>query len=117
MAFHKTGVFPLSPDVVTTEMMAPSLEMSYHGHLPLVPSTLVHAVIDLLYRYKARCCQQKDAREEAESSSQEENDKMDTNIGNSSIPEIADRFITLVRTAVEVLASSSVSFLYTSSPI
>ena len=48
MAFCKTGVFPFSPDVVTTEMMVPSLEMSYRRHLPLAPPMLVCAVTDLL---------------------------------------------------------------------
>jgi len=68
----------LADFALTTEMMAPSLEMSYHGHLPLKPSMPVYAVINLLYQYEARHCQQKDAREEAELSSQEQNDSMDS---------------------------------------
>jgi hypothetical protein len=44
MAFKKMGVWPFNPNVVTSEMMAPSLEMTCRGHLPLMPATPVHVV-------------------------------------------------------------------------
>ena len=47
MAFKKTGVWPFNPNVVTSEMMAPSLETTCRGHLPLMPATPVHVVTDL----------------------------------------------------------------------
>lgn len=47
MAFKKTGVWPFNPNVVTSEMMAPSLEMTCRGHLPLMPATPVCVVTDL----------------------------------------------------------------------
>jgi hypothetical protein len=36
-AFKKTGIWPFNPDVVTTEMLAPSRETSCEAHLPLPP--------------------------------------------------------------------------------
>ncbi|KAF8239637.1 hypothetical protein L208DRAFT_1201091, partial [Tricholoma matsutake] len=41
MVFEKTGVWPFNRDVVTPEMMAPSLETLCRGHLPVAPSTPV----------------------------------------------------------------------------
>ncbi len=43
-AFRKTGVVPLDPDMVTTQMMAPSLETARSGALPLPISAEVEAV-------------------------------------------------------------------------
>jgi hypothetical protein len=60
MAFRKTGVFPFDPTVVTKEMMAPSLETSIRGHLPIMPSTPIRAITDLLYRYNAKRRQERD---------------------------------------------------------
>lgn len=39
--FQKTGVWPFNPNVISTEMMAPSKETSREGHLPIVPATPV----------------------------------------------------------------------------
>jgi len=47
-AFQKTGVVPFDPSVVTPEMMAPSLELSSKGTLPLLMSSPLRAVSDLL---------------------------------------------------------------------
>jgi hypothetical protein len=47
-AFRKTGVWPYDPSVITTDMMAPSLESSNRGHLPLAPSTPVCIVSTLI---------------------------------------------------------------------
>ncbi|KAJ3494531.1 hypothetical protein NLJ89_g10787 [Agrocybe chaxingu] len=40
-AFHKTGVHPFNPDVITENMLAPAKESSMEGHLPLPPPTPV----------------------------------------------------------------------------
>ena len=40
-AFRKTGVWPFNPNVISTEMMAPSKETFREGHLPIVPATPV----------------------------------------------------------------------------
>lgn len=37
MAFRKTGVWPFNPTVISEQMMAPSKETSYQGHLPFEP--------------------------------------------------------------------------------
>jgi hypothetical protein len=49
-AFRKTGLWPFNRDVITPAMMAPSLEMSVRGHLPIAPSTPVRVMTDLLYQ-------------------------------------------------------------------
>ncbi|KAG8216143.1 hypothetical protein J3R82DRAFT_8146, partial [Butyriboletus roseoflavus] len=50
-AFEKTGVWPFSPDIVTTEMMAPSLETSSKSSLPLPQPSPVHAIVSLLCQF------------------------------------------------------------------
>ncbi|KAF8963852.1 hypothetical protein BDZ97DRAFT_1818220 [Flammula alnicola] len=47
-AFRKTGIVPFDRTVVTTDMMAPSRETSYKVYTPIVPSTPVRIVTDLL---------------------------------------------------------------------
>lgn len=47
-AFKKTGVWPFNPNLVTKEMMAPSLATSSRGCLPLPQSSPVRAVTSLL---------------------------------------------------------------------
>ncbi|KIK76119.1 hypothetical protein PAXRUDRAFT_57779, partial [Paxillus rubicundulus Ve08.2h10] len=42
-AFQKTGVWPFNPDAVTKEMMAPSLETSSIGRLPLPQASPIRA--------------------------------------------------------------------------
>jgi 5-formyltetrahydrofolate cyclo-ligase len=53
-AFRKTGLWPFNREVVTEAMMAPSLETSVRGHLPVAPSTPVRVMTDLLYRARER---------------------------------------------------------------
>ncbi|KIK93752.1 hypothetical protein PAXRUDRAFT_39500, partial [Paxillus rubicundulus Ve08.2h10] len=50
-AFEKTGVWPFNPNVVTREMMAPSLETSSQGHIPLPQPSPVRAVASLMRQY------------------------------------------------------------------
>ena len=47
-AFKKTGVVPFNPDVVTEQTMAPSLEMTCHGTLPLRQPSPVRLVSSLI---------------------------------------------------------------------
>lgn len=47
-AFRKTGVVPYNPDVITAAMMAPSLESSVHGTLPLPQASAVQALSEVL---------------------------------------------------------------------
>ncbi|KAI5987137.1 hypothetical protein EDC04DRAFT_2913094 [Pisolithus marmoratus] len=51
-AFWKTGVWPLNPNVVSTEMMAHSYETSSVGHMPLPQASPVHAVSKAIYEYQ-----------------------------------------------------------------
>ena len=46
--FRKTGTWPVNPNVITPEMMAPSKTTSMEGHLPIVPPTPVRVVSNLL---------------------------------------------------------------------
>ncbi|KDQ60033.1 hypothetical protein JAAARDRAFT_113007, partial [Jaapia argillacea MUCL 33604] len=48
MAFQKTEVWPYDPSVVSTEMLAPSIETLCKGILPLVPSTPIRIIGKLM---------------------------------------------------------------------
>jgi hypothetical protein len=52
-AFAKTGVVPYNPDVVTTQMMAPSLMTSTTSLLPLGLASPVREVVDLISHHNA----------------------------------------------------------------
>ena len=52
-AFAKTGIVPYNPGVVTTEMMAPSLETSTTSLLPLGLASPVREVVDLISHHNA----------------------------------------------------------------
>lgn len=47
-AFRKTGVWPYDCSIVTSEMMAPSLETSRRATMPIVPPTPVRMVTELI---------------------------------------------------------------------
>jgi hypothetical protein len=51
-AFRKTGVWPLNPNVVTSDMMAPSLETSSVGLLPLPQPSPVRVVAKVMHQYQ-----------------------------------------------------------------
>ncbi|RDB27179.1 hypothetical protein Hypma_004386 [Hypsizygus marmoreus] len=53
-AFKKTGIVPFDPNVITEEMLAPSLTTSIHGQLPLPMESPVRVMHDMLQRYLAR---------------------------------------------------------------
>jgi hypothetical protein len=49
--FRKTGVWPFNPDVVTKDMMAPSLVTSSVGHLPILQPSPVKALTTIIHQY------------------------------------------------------------------
>ncbi|KIK20325.1 hypothetical protein PISMIDRAFT_106027 [Pisolithus microcarpus 441] len=51
-AFTKTGVWPFNPNIMTKEMMAPSLATLSQGCLPLQQPSPVHAISSLLCQYQ-----------------------------------------------------------------
>ena len=48
MAFHKTGTWPVNPDIITPDMMALSKTTSWESHLPVQPPTPVRIVAKML---------------------------------------------------------------------
>ncbi|KAF8148314.1 hypothetical protein K438DRAFT_1779644 [Mycena galopus ATCC 62051] len=107
--------------------MAPSIEMSVRGHLPIAPSTPVRVMTDLLYRAHAHA---KKARLRGESDSEEETDndnwpESPTPQGENPSPPRrrripappVDPFATPVRQAITSLQATSSAFLVSSSPI
>jgi hypothetical protein len=116
-AFKKMGVVPFNRSVVTPAMMAPSLETSCHGSLPIAPSTPIRAVTNLFHRA------QKHARNVPAAAAA---DPEDTN-GNSEAEELSpctpqrrrpeNPFSSPIRKAIETLRTSSTSFIFSSSPI
>jgi hypothetical protein len=110
MAFRKTGVFPFDPSVVTAEMLAPILESSYRGHLPLKPSTPVKIITDLLHEMRQKRCQERAEREHDE---QSDDSHSEVNV-DAPLTQIAPPF---VQTAAKGLESTTASFIITSSPV
>ena len=102
-AFAKTGIVPHNPDVVTTEMMAPSLETSTTSMLPLGLPSPVREVVDLISHHKA----QKWKRQEVDEAQE---------ITNTA-PELPTPSYTPVRHGLASLAATSTSFLVSNSPI
>jgi hypothetical protein len=94
---------PYNPNVVTTAMMAPSLETSTTSLLPLGLASPVHEVVDLISQHKAW----KRRREEMEASGD-----MQETTATSSNPSYMP-----VRHALASLATTSASFLVSNSPI
>lgn len=47
-AFQKTGVWPFNPEIVTSEMLAPSKETSCESHMPVPPAEPVKILATLL---------------------------------------------------------------------
>jgi hypothetical protein len=121
-AFQKTGLWPFSRDVVTPEMMAPSLETSVRGHLPVPPTTPVQVMTDMLYRAherakKARLCTESasDSDSDAPSSPTPENPSPPR---RRRLPDARpDPFSTPVKDAIASLRTTSAAFLVTSSPV
>ncbi|KIJ70358.1 hypothetical protein HYDPIDRAFT_78831 [Hydnomerulius pinastri MD-312] len=53
-AFRKTGVWPFDPTVITTDVMAPALETSNKGHLPINSSSPIRAISHLFEQWDIR---------------------------------------------------------------
>ena len=53
-AFRKTGVVPLDRDVITEEMLAPSITSSSRGFLPIPQVSPVRVMEDMIHRQLAR---------------------------------------------------------------
>ena len=54
-AFKKMGVWPFNPNVVTKEAMAPSIESSSSGSLPLLQPSPVRALTQAIHQYQQHC--------------------------------------------------------------
>jgi hypothetical protein len=98
IAFHKVGIVPFNHDVVTPQMMAPSCNTSYEVFTPVIPSTPVHIVSDLLV----------DAVQPGINMRRMQETKSSAMIISPSRP---------VRTALPLLASTDVGYLTSESPI
>ena len=62
-AFAKTGIVPYNPDVVTMEMMAPSLETSTTSLLPLGLASPICELVDLISHHNVCKCKQQEIEE------------------------------------------------------
>jgi hypothetical protein len=109
VAFSKTGIVPFNPDVVTEEMMAPSLETSISSLLPLTLGSPVKEVVDLISHHRAR----KRKREDDDASCQE------SQRGPPQTPPVSHSSMayTPVQRGLRALGSTSVSFLVSDSPL
>ena len=103
-AFRKTGVWPFSTDVVTKGMMAPSLETSSHGHLPLPQPSPVLALTSFMRKYRSNASAGNLNLSEGSSQVQTDAPPMQ---GSDSV----------AKDAVEALASTSASFLLDETPL
>ncbi|KIO07587.1 hypothetical protein M404DRAFT_135527, partial [Pisolithus tinctorius Marx 270] len=104
-AFWKTGVYPLDPNVITAEMMAPSLETSYdaEGHLPLTLPSPVHAVSPVM-------CQYHNLQGEEAGNSPEVT-------AGPSCSQVTPTWHSIAKEATEALASTSAAFLVDRTPM
>lgn len=112
-AFRTTGVWPFNPSVVTQDMMAPSLEISSVGHLPLPQLSPMQAVLHAVPEHQleeAPLVQTSPARATSTVIRQFHEDQVNP---ASNEP----RWNTLVNEALDNLASSSVAFLVSDTPI
>ena len=103
VAFQKTGVVPFNLDVITAQMLAPSVTSLTQGNLPLPVENPVRVMNDMIH-----CClaQQSD---NYNMMSQTSEDEEDTLHGTSSQ-------MTPIRAAVNSLRTTSASFLVLPSP-
>jgi hypothetical protein len=100
-AFRKTGVIPLNPNVVTTDMMAPSEATSIHATVPIQQSSAIKTMSEMVVDYM-------DYQRTATSS----NALMDA----ENLPEPSSTPF-FMRSAVDGLSSTSAAFLMSSSPV
>jgi hypothetical protein len=101
-AFRATGVIPLNPDIVTTEMMAPSLSTSTRTTVPVQQSSPIRVMSEMVLDY-------------IDSQTIQASANSTENIENVLGPSTSTPFV--VRSAVDGLASTSAAFLTSTSPI
>lgn len=97
-------------------MMAPSLETSCRGNLPVAPSTPVRAVTNLLYRAQ-RCAEAKDAEAQDTDSKVDNSSPCPPQRCSHTESHPKNPFSSPIREAVNILCTSSASFIVSSSPI
>jgi len=111
-AFEKTGVVPFNPDVVTEDMMAPSLETSKSSVLPLEFPSPVKEMMDLISHHQAR------KRKRTEDDAYEDQNNTPQASSTISKANLTDSpTYTPVRRGINALASTSAAFLVSDSPI
>src|ERR1700761_474185 len=103
-AFAKTGVVPYNPDVVTMQMMAPSLSTSTTSLLPLGLASPLREVVDLISHHNAR---KRKCQETSDMAAQQSPEPAET-LGSPYTP---------VKHGLASLATTSASFLVSDSPI
>ena len=104
-AFKKTGVWPWNPDVITEKMMAPSLETSLEGRLPLPQPSPVRAISLAMSRYH---------KFTTNDTNEVSNTTTDCAVtGSSNRPT----WHSVAKDTVESLASTSASFLVDEGPL
>jgi hypothetical protein len=113
-AFRKTGVQPFNHGIVTPAMMAPSLETSCCGHLPVTPATPVCVVTDLIRQIS----QHTQTLQGTDSTDMDVDTPLATPATPSHPPHSnPNSFETPIREALNTLQQLSRAFLITSSPI
>ena len=115
-AFRKTGVIPFNPDVVTDAMMAPSLETSTSSILALRFTSPVQTMIDLISHHQARKRKREDDIHELEGQQCTPPCTPTTTTPSTPTMTSLDTYTHVCR-GLNVLASTSASFLVSDSPI
>ena len=69
-AFRKTGIHPFNPDVVTSEMLAPSKETSLEANLPVETSEAAKLFADMLRKLRDLEVAESDSGEDSDKSPQ-----------------------------------------------
>lgn len=100
--FHKTGVIPSDPDVVTAEMMAPSLATSTRGAVPVQQCTTVKVMSKMVVDYIDH--------QKITSTAGNSPNRIQNTTGLPTAPFF-------MSSAIDGLASTSASFLASTSPI
>jgi len=129
-AFKRTGVWPLDRHVVTHEAMAPSLVTSNQGHLPLQQPSPVRVLTNAIHQYQKSCAIENssppvlDESDPFNSSSMrtpntffESLAQMSQNSDTVTGPSTPSPLENFSQTVVQSLASTSGSFLVSSSPL
>ena len=104
-AFKKTGVWPFNPNVITEEAMAPSIESSSNGSLPLPQPSPVRALTQAIHQYQQHC----------KSLSQSNNQSAPTVSPTATATQLP--LTSIAEKVVAELSSTSVAFLVSEKPV